>query len=49
MRILRPLDRYVASEFIKIFIATALGFPLLVIVIDLTDRLGKYLNRHLTP
>ena len=46
---LRPLDRYVASEFIKIFITTALGFPLLVIVIDLTDRLGKYLNRHLTP
>ncbi|MEP7088092.1 MAG: LptF/LptG family permease, partial [Gemmatimonadota bacterium] len=49
MRILRPLDRYVATEFTKIFITTALGFPLLVIVIDLTDRLGKYLNRHLTP
>ena len=49
MRILRPLDRYVATEFSKIFVTTALGFPLLVIVIDLTDRLGKYLNRHLTP
>jgi lipopolysaccharide export system permease protein len=48
-RFLRPLDRYVASEFTKIFFATAFGFPLLVIVIDLTDRLGKYLNRHLTP
>ena len=38
-RIVRPLDRYVFSEFWKIFVATALGFPLLVIVIDLTDHL----------
>ena len=48
-RFLHPLDRYIAAEFSKIFVTTALGFPLLVIVIDLTDRLGKYLNRHLTP
>ncbi|HEU4564285.1 MAG TPA: LptF/LptG family permease [Gemmatimonadaceae bacterium] len=44
----RPLDRYVAGEFWKIFIATALGFPLLVIVIDLVDNLDKYLNRNLS-
>ena len=49
MRILKPLDRYVLVEWIKIFVATALGFPLLVIVIDLTEKLDKYLNRHLSP
>ena len=43
----RPLDRYVFSEFWKIFVVTALGFPVLVIVIDLTDNLQKYLNRGL--
>ena len=47
MRILRPLDRYVFSEFAKIFTATALGFPILLVVIDLTDNLDKYLNRKL--
>lgn len=46
-RLLRPLDRYVFTEFWKIFAATAVGFPLLVIVIDLTDNLDKYLNRNL--
>lgn len=42
-----PLDRYVFSEFLKIFVATALGFPLLLIVFDLTDNLDTYLNREL--
>ena len=46
-RIVRPLDRYVFSEFWKIFIVTALGFPILLIVIDLTDHLETYLNRHI--
>jgi len=45
--LLRPLDRYVSSEFWKIFIAFAVGFPVLVVVIDLTDNLDKYLNRNL--
>ena len=44
----RALDRYVFFEWAKIFVTTALGFPLLVIVIDLTDNLEKYLSRHLT-
>ncbi|HEV3486841.1 MAG TPA: LptF/LptG family permease [Vicinamibacterales bacterium] len=39
------MDRYVLSEFWKIFVVTALGFPILVIVIDLTDNLEKYLNK----
>jgi lipopolysaccharide export system permease protein len=46
-RIVRPLDRYVFGEFWKIFVATALGFPLLVIVIDLTDHLRGYLDRKI--
>ena len=45
MRLVRPLDRYVFTEFWKIFMTTALGFPVLVNVIDLTDNLDKYLNR----
>jgi len=47
MRIVRPLDRYVFVEFWKIFVSTALGFPLLLVVIDLTDNLNKYLSRNL--
>jgi lipopolysaccharide export system permease protein len=43
----RPLDRYVFSEFIKIFVATALGFPLLVIVMDVSDHMQAYLDRHI--
>jgi lipopolysaccharide export system permease protein len=46
-RILRPLDRYVLTEFLKILAATALGFPILVIVIDVTESLDKYLVRNL--
>jgi lipopolysaccharide export system permease protein len=49
LRILRPLDRYVLAEFLKIFAATALGFPFLVIVIDITESLQKYLLRHVPP
>ena len=44
----RALDRYVFSEWMKIFVNTALGFPILVIVIDLTDNLEKYLARNLS-
>jgi lipopolysaccharide export system permease protein len=45
--LLQPLDRYVFREFLRIFVATALGFPILVTVIDLTDNLDKYLSRNL--
>jgi lipopolysaccharide export system permease protein len=47
-RMVRALDRYVFTEFWKIFVATALGFPILIIVIDLTDNLDKYLSQHLS-
>jgi lipopolysaccharide export system permease protein len=45
-RLMRPLDRYVFREFSKIFFVTSVGFPILVIVIDLTDNLEKYLNKN---
>ena len=48
-RWLRPLDKYVLTEFLKILAATTLGFPVLVIVIDITENLDKYLQRHLRP
>jgi lipopolysaccharide export system permease protein len=48
-RLFHPLDRYVFSEFTKIFVATALGFPVIVTVIDLTDNLDKWLSRNLPP
>ena len=41
-RIFSPLDRNVASEFLRIFAVTLLGFPLLVSVIDLVEHLRHY-------
>src|SRR5438034_1321364 len=46
-RFVGPLDRYVFSEFWKIFSVTAVGFPILLVIIDLTDNLGKYLGRNI--
>ena len=46
-RIGGPLDRYVFSEWFKIFLSTGLGLPILLVIIDLTDNLQKYLNRKL--
>lgn len=45
--VLGPLDRYVFSEFWRIFVVAALGFPLLTIIIDATDNLERYLDRNL--
>jgi lipopolysaccharide export system permease protein len=47
-KIVRALDRYVFTEFWKIFVTTALGFPILIIIIDLTDNLDKYLSQNLS-
>ena len=47
MSLVRPLDRYVFTEWVKIFLATAIGFPVLLVVIDLTDHLQKYLDQNL--
>ncbi len=47
-RLITPLDRYVASEFARIFFVTAAGFPVLVFVIDLVDHLRKYTEAKLS-
>ncbi|HYK83250.1 MAG TPA: LptF/LptG family permease [Gemmatimonadales bacterium] len=39
------LDGYVLREWAKVFLLATLGFPLLVMVIDLTDKLDTYLGR----
>ena len=46
-RIGGPLDRYVFVEWMKIFTSTALGLPVLLVIIDLTDHLQAYLDRHI--
>ncbi len=45
---MRTLDRYLLREWLRVFVVTALGFPLVVVLIDLTDRLDTYLSRGLT-
>lgn len=43
------LDRYVLREWLRVFLVTLLGFPILVIVIDLTDKLDTYMSRGIKP
>jgi lipopolysaccharide export system permease protein len=45
---MRQLDRYVLQSWIRIFLLTALGFPIVTILINLTDTLNKLLDRGLT-
>jgi lipopolysaccharide export system permease protein len=45
---LRQLDRYVLHTWVRIFVLTALGFPVVSILINLTDTLNKLLDRGLT-
>ena len=45
---LRQLDRYVLQSWVRIFALTALGFPLVSIVINLVDSLNRLLDRGLT-
>jgi lipopolysaccharide export system permease protein len=43
------LDRYLLGDWLRVFLITLLGFPILVIVIDLTDKMDTYLSRGLKP
>jgi len=45
---MRTLDRYILREWTRVFLVVMFGFPLLVIVIDLTDKLDRFLGRGLT-
>jgi lipopolysaccharide export system permease protein len=47
-RLVRPLDKYVFVEWVKIFCATALGLPILLVIIDLTDHLQGYLSDNIS-
>jgi lipopolysaccharide export system permease protein len=40
---MKILDRYLARQFLRIFLICVLGVPFVFIVIDLTDRLDTYL------
>src|SRR6058998_1751028 len=42
------LDRYVLRSWTLVFCIASLGFPFLVMVIDLTDKLDTYLGRGIT-
>ncbi len=43
------LDRYLLQEWLRVFLVTLLGFPILTIVIDLTDKLDQYMGRGIKP
>src|SRR5687768_373951 len=48
MRAFSTLDRYVLGSWVRIFVLTALGFPIVSILINLTDTLNRLLDRGLT-
>ena len=43
---MRKLDRYVFLQFLRLFVVMTLGFPILLDVTDLAQRLEEYLNRQ---
>ena len=44
---MRILDRYVLRSWVTIFVLTAIGFPVVSIMINMTDNLEKLLDRGL--
>jgi lipopolysaccharide export system permease protein len=48
MPAVRRLDRYVFGEFWKLMLATILGFPVLLIIGDLTQHIEDYLSRNIS-
>jgi lipopolysaccharide export system permease protein len=46
---MRRLDRYVAGEFIKLFVLFSLAAPLLFVLADWTDNIDTYTERALDP
>lgn len=49
MRFPGILDRLLFREWAKTFFATAIGFPLFVIIIDVVEKLDEYLSRGVPP
>jgi len=46
--IVRILDRYILRDWLRIFLITLLGFPLIVILFQITDNIQTYLARGLS-
>lgn len=46
---MRLLDRYVLAPWIRIFVLAGAGFPLIQVILEATDRVGRLLERDLTP
>jgi lipopolysaccharide export system permease protein len=44
---MRALDRYVLKEWLRIFLITSFGFPIMIVIIDLTEKLDTYLQRQI--
>jgi lipopolysaccharide export system permease protein len=44
---MRALDRYVLKEWLRIFLITAFGFPVMIVIVDLTEKIDTYLQRQL--
>ncbi len=49
MKLFGILDRHLLWEWNKILLATAIGFPIFVIVIDITEKLDDYLAQGIPP
>lgn len=45
----RTLDRYVLRQWFRIFVLTALGFPLVGVLLEATDKLTRLLDRDVAP
>lgn len=45
---MRILDRYLLGHWVRIFILTALGLPLVNVLMQVTDRVGRLLERDLS-
>src|SRR5260370_35801480 len=45
----RTLHLSLLREWLRVLLVTLLGFPILVIVIDLTDKLDQYMARGIKP
>ena len=48
MKALSTLDRYILASWTRTFVLTAIGFPIVSILINLTDTLNRLLDRGLT-
>ncbi|MGH7463149.1 MAG: LptF/LptG family permease, partial [Longimicrobiales bacterium] len=46
---IRILDRYVAREFLRLFLLFSIAAPMLFVLGDLTDNIDRYLDRGISP